>query len=99
MGDTPETKLKKEAKKLLDKLGPDCWYFKVLGSPGQKAGVPDLVGCYKGKFFAPELKVAPNKPSDKQLHEIRKITAAGGASAVIWSIDEFKEWMECLKSS
>lgn len=97
MSATPETKLKNDAKKILDALGPDCWYFKVLGSSGQKAGVPDIVGCYKGRFFAPELKVAPNNPSGKQIHEIEKIQKAGGASNVIWSIEDFKEFMEGLR--
>lgn len=97
MADTHETKLKKKCIEVLDALGPDCWYFKVLGGPGQKAGVPDLIGCYKGRFFAPELKIAPNKPSGKQLHEIGKIQAADGDSDVIWSIEEFKKFMDRVR--
>lgn len=97
MADTPETKLKKAAVAYLDDFGDDCWYFKVLGGPGQKAGVPDIVGCYKGRFFAPELKVHPNKPSGKQLHEIAKIQAADGCSDVIWSIEEFKKFMDNVR--
>ena len=93
MSDTPETKFKKAAANLFKSYGRDLWWFKVLGGESQKAGVPDIVGCYKGKFFAPELKVAPNKPSEKQLYEIEKIQSAGGASGVIWDIDQLKEFM------
>lgn len=93
MADTPETKFKKAAAKLFATYGRDLWWFKVLGGESQKAGVPDCVGCLRGKFFAPELKVAPNKPSEKQLYEIEKIQAAGGAADVIYDIDQLKEFM------
>lgn len=93
MADTPETKFKKAAAKLFASYGRDLWWFKVLGGESQKAGVPDCVGCLRGKFFAPELKVHPNKPEPKQLYEIEKIQAAGGASGVIYDIDQLKEFM------
>lgn len=97
---TPETKFKDAGRKFLNEtFGQRIWYFKVLGSEGQKSGVPDIVGCLDGKFFGVELKVKPNKPSDKQLYEIEKITAAGGAAAVIWNMDELKEFMRCLARS
>lgn len=93
MADTPETKLKKKCVQYLESLGRDCWYFKVLGGPGQKAGVPDIVGCINGHFFAAELKVKPNKPSAKQEHEIAKIKDAGGESAVLYTYEEFEAFI------
>lgn len=91
---TPETKLKNAAKAHLETLGSRVWYFKVLGGPGQKAGVPDIVGCLDGKFFAAELKVKPFKPSEKQLYEIDNIRRAGGSADVIYDIAQFKKFLE-----
>lgn len=94
MADTPETKLKKKCCLYLDSLNRDCWYFKVLGGPGQKAGVPDIVGCINGHFFAAELKIKPNKPSAKQVHEIEKIFEAGGEAKVIYTYEEFVDFID-----
>ena len=91
MADTPETKLKKKCCAYLDSLGDDCWYFKVKGGPEQKAGVPDIVGCIAGIFFAAELKVKPNKPTEKQLYEIEKIRSAVGATGVVYTYEQFVE--------
>lgn len=97
MGKTPETALKDKARGILDALGDDCWHFKVVGGPSQKSGVPDTVGCYKGHFFAYELKIAPNKPSGKQLYEVGQIKKAGGLADVLWSLDDFEEYLERMK--
>jgi hypothetical protein len=97
MAATPETKLKKKCQEYLDDLGTECWHFKVLGGPGQKAGVPDIVGCINGLFFAIELKIKPNKPSAKQLHEIRQIQNAEGNAVVCYTYEEFVVYMEGLQ--
>lgn len=94
---TPETTLKNKARTLFKSYGKDLWWFKVLGSEGQKSGVPDCVGCLRGKFFAVELKVEPYTPSPKQLWEIDQIRLAGGESEVIYDIDRLREFMQCLE--
>lgn len=95
---TPETKLKNEVAKYLDSLGSDCWWFKVVASQGQKAGVPDIVGCYKGRFFAIENKSKDGKLSKKQEHEIKKIKLAGGQTATPRCLDEAKCVFYCMES-
>jgi penicillin-binding protein-related factor A (putative recombinase) len=93
---TPETKLKLSIQKYLKTLGPDLWQFKVHGSAFQMAGVPDFVGCYRGKFIGIEGKSEKGKLSDKQVHEINRIRKAGGAVCVAYSLEQVKGFFEAL---
>ena len=52
------------------------------------AGVPDIVGCFNGKFIAIEVKVPGNKPTEIQKHTIEKIRMAGGITGVAHSKEE-----------
>lgn len=81
MTTTPEGRLKEAARKYLDAIG--CWYFFPPGNGYGRAGIPDIVICWKGRFYAPELKVHPNKPSKYQEREIAGINLAGGNSFVV----------------
>lgn len=93
---TPETNLKVKVAKYLNSLKPNVWWFKVLGSEGQKAGVPDVIGCYNGRFFAIENKAPDGEVDPKQEYEIRKIKEAGGQAIVARTLSEVKEFIECL---
>lgn len=58
---------------------PGLW-FKVHGGPFQVAGLPDILGCHKGKFIGIEVK-APGKEKTLTLiqqEKIAKIKLAGG---------------------
>ena len=48
-----------------------------------KSGVPDIVGCYEGKFFGIECKAGANKPTVLQEKNLRDIENVGGLSLVI----------------
>ena len=71
-----------------------CWHFKVRGSAWQQAGVPDIVGVYRGRFFALEVKQPGNKPTVLQAAMLRQITAAGGIAAVVTSVEEARAALE-----
>lgn len=77
----PETKFKIQVQARLKQM-PGCWYFKV----NQRAlrGIPDIVGCYRGNFFALELKVGKNKVDPLQSHVLDLITESGGFAAVVY---------------
>ena len=45
---------------------------------GVKAGVSDLIFLHDSKFFALELKVGKNRPTEAQLEFIDRVNAAGG---------------------
>lgn len=81
MAMTPEGKVKKKVTDQLKKLGV-YYFFPLTGGYGA-SGVPDIVGCYKGKFFAIECKAGKNKPTPLQQMNIMKIHNMGGAAWVV----------------
>ena len=66
--------------------GQGCYVFKVVGSPLQQRGTPDLLACCQGRFLALEIKVPGEKATPLQEHELKKIQAAGGAVQVCTSL-------------
>lgn len=65
---------------------PDCWACKFPGVIMR--GVPDIVGCYYGAFFALEVKRPGEKPTPIQTAIMERIRAAGGVAEVVTSVDE-----------
>jgi len=78
---TPEGKVKANVKRQLDKLG--AYHFSPQSGIYGRSGIPDIIGCYKGKFFAIECKAGGNEPTELQLKELQKIHDAGGIAMVI----------------
>jgi hypothetical protein len=78
---TPEAKVKKKVKAVLDDL--DAYHFFPLMGGFGRAGVPDIIGCYKGVFFAIECKAGSNKTTALQDRELKKIRKAGGVTLII----------------
>jgi hypothetical protein len=83
-----EAQIVKNIRKMLTDIG--AWHMKVLGGPRGRAGIPDIIGCHRGKFFALEVKrpETRNKTTPHQKREIMLINAAGGVSCVVTSVDE-----------
>ena len=54
-------------------------------------GIPDLLGCYAGKFFAIELKIKNNKPTELQKVRLQEIETAGGVQGVAYNWGDVKE--------
>jgi Holliday junction resolvase len=96
VADTPEVKVKKKVVAQLKALGA-YYFYPVTGGYGA-SGVPDIVGCYKGKFFAIECKAGKNKPTPLQQKNIDAITAQGGAALVVneENMNEVTEWITTL---
>lgn len=77
-----------------------AWYIKYWGGGGfTKAGIPDILCCYKGRFIAIEVKAPNGKASELQLFNLKKIEEAGGKAFLLYPKDfeDFKKWMEELK--
>jgi hypothetical protein len=82
------------------KLLPLCWFFKVPGGPYLR-GIPDIIGCYNGKFFALELKepgrlkrgdLVPKNDSERQQSiTIRAIKKAGGIAGFYDQLDQVQQ--------
>ena len=77
---TPEAIVKKKVRKILDEHG--CYYFFPATHGYGRSGVPDIIGCYKGRFFAIECKAGNNKPTALQERELRRINEAHGVTFV-----------------
>ena len=68
-----------------------CKHLRMAGAwvtmPHQRGfsqkGVPDILACYKGRFFGIEVKYNGNITSPAQDEQLDKIEAAGGISLVL----------------
>ena len=87
MSDPLESKFKQRVKKDLDSL-PNCYYF--VKEAGALRGIPDIIGCVKGRFFGLELKRNRQEATKSagrvvlQRYHIRQINAAGGEAFITW---------------
>lgn len=67
-----------------------CFFWKEHGGMYGTAGIPDIICCYRGRFFGFEVKTEKGQPTRLQLATIRKIKAAGGTALVVRSVDEVR---------
>lgn len=71
-----------------------CYVVKVQSA--SKAGVPDIIGCYKSKFFAIEVKTPETKNNVSELQKINldMINQAEGFTRVMWDYKEVKNLLK-----
>ena len=94
---TPEAKVKKAIRKILDEFG--AWHCMPMGSGYGKSGVPDLLVCYLGIFIAIEAKAGDNKPTALQVRELERIKKAGGYALLVneTNIDYLRQLLEKIR--
>lgn len=78
---TPESKVKKVVVQQLKLMGA-YYFYPVTGGYG-RSGVPDIVGCYEGKFFGIECKAGSNKPTALQRKNLEDISKQNGLALVV----------------
>lgn len=81
MAMTPEAKVKKVVVKQLKELGA-YYFYPVTGGYGG-SGVPDIIGCYQGRFFGIECKAGKNTPTPLQEKNLTDISNNGGIAVVV----------------
>ena len=93
---TPEAAVKKKVVAVLKAHGV-YYFYPVTGGYGM-SGVPDIVCCYKGKFFAIECKAGDNKPTALQQKNIDAIRAQRGLAIVVNedNINEVSQILEMI---
>jgi len=96
MGMTPEGKVKKRVKAILDEQ--QVYHFSPMQNGMGRAGIPDIIACHGGKFIGIECKAGDNKPTALQERELNRILNAGGEAYVIneENIEQLREeliWM------
>ena len=91
---TPESKIKKEIIAYLDSLGERCWHVAYHNMGYGRYGVPDRLVCYRGRFFAPEVKKKDAKARKRQEIEHVAINAADGLAVVVDSVEQVRALIE-----
>ena len=76
MAMTPEAKVKKRVKEMLDHL--EIYHFSPPGMGLGRSGIPDLICCANGKFVAIECKAGKGQTTALQERELNAITIANG---------------------
>lgn len=89
-------------KRDIDKYLAEARVFSFAPATGGfgKSGIPDRVGCHKGRFFAIEVKREGKEPTALQWKRMGEIEAAGGKA--FWGVSskvipEIKAWMATLE--
>ena len=83
--------------KIIKYLKAISYVVKIISAT--KAGVLDVIVCYKGRFIAFEVKTPDTKDdtSDLQEYNIREIVKNGGLAYVVWELKQVKEIIEGLE--
>ena len=81
MAMTPEAKVKKQIRKILDTTR--TYYAMPIGTGYGSSGVPDFLACHKGKFVGIEAKAGKGKTTALQEDNLQRIRDSGGSTLVI----------------
>jgi len=81
MANTPEAKVKKQIRKILDTTR--CYYAMPVGSGFGNSGVPDFLVCHDGTFVGIEAKAGKGKTTALQENNLKRIRDAGGVAVVV----------------
>ena len=72
------------------------WHFKVHGSAYQRAGIPDLIGCHRGRFFALEVKQPGEQPTKIQRYEMMRLVQSGAVVGVARSVEDAEDKLKTI---
>lgn len=81
MAMTPEAKVKKQIRKILDITR--TYYAMPIGTGYGSSGVPDFLVCHKGSFVGVEAKAGKGKTTALQEDNLQRIRDSGGITLVI----------------
>jgi len=84
-----QTKILKYLKSL-----DNCWAVKVITA--NERGCPDILGCYKGWFFAIEVKEGKDCITVIQKAQLKRIDAAEGSHLVATNLEMVECWMDLI---
>ena len=94
---TPESKVKAKCVDIIKTYG--AYYFFPAQNGYGRAGVPDIIVCYRGRFLGIECKAGFNKPTLLQEKEMAAIHKAGGTAMVVRedTTEFLEEWFRRVK--
>ena len=94
---TPEGKIKKITTELLKRY--KAVYFMPVSNGMGRAGISDIIVCYKGRYAAIETKSAKGKPTALQLIFLKEITEAGGKAFIVRdeeTLEAVEKWLRSI---
>jgi hypothetical protein len=97
MTQTPESKVKLKVKAVLSSHG--AYYFFPASNGYGHAGIPDIIVCHYGYFFAIECKAGNKQPTPLQERELKRIREHGGVALVIneSNINDIEQYLNFAK--
>ena len=97
MAQTPEGKVKAAVRKLLVEFG--VYYFAPAANGFGRAGIPDIICCFGGRFIAIECKAGKGVTTALQDRELAAIRTAGGMTMVVneTNIQELREKLQWMR--
>ena len=97
MAATPEKKVKTAVSRLLVEMG--IYFFMPAANGFGRAGIPDIICCFGGRFIAIECKAGKGVTTALQDRELAAIRTAGGMAVVVneTNIDELKEKLQWMR--
>lgn len=63
------------------------FHWKVHQGLGSTPGVADILGCYKGRLLAIEVKAPKGRLSEHQVRFLERVSQEGGIAIVAYSVD------------
>jgi Holliday junction resolvase len=93
MASTPESRVKKQIRKILDTTR--TYYAMPIGTGYGSSGVPDFLACHEGHFIGIEAKAGKGKTTALQEDNMRRIRESGGTTIVV-NEDNLNELEELL---
>lgn len=77
-------------KKIIDYINTIGYCVKIVSAT--RSGVPDVIACINGRFYAFEVKRSEKEDaSELQKYNIALIEKAGGSAHVVYSVEQVKE--------
>jgi hypothetical protein len=85
----PETVLVARIRRaLVERYGADGKWVKIHGSEMQEQGLPDILGCLRGRAVALEVKMPGEGPTPLQAFRLAEYARAGAVASVVYSADQ-----------
>jgi Holliday junction resolvase len=75
------------------KKQPQTWAIRYHNSGWTRRGIPDIVGCVHGRFFAIEAKTQSGRATKAQHYIASLIRSAGGAYLEARNTEEVETWL------
>lgn len=103
MAATPEGIVKAKVRKILTRYEHGMYTYWPVPS-GYGGTTLDVLGCYRGQFFAVETKAEGKKPTLRQTEALQDIGRAMGKTFVFAGVDDprfndFVEWLDGVTKS